>query len=72
MCDTTHPRDPRDVLEDALVDIQGVADVLHAIGFNDNGVAYLSNRLKEHYEVAEDAFARIYKLGEYREEEAQS
>jgi hypothetical protein len=36
----------------------------------DNAIGYLAHQLREHYERAEDAFCRTYKLGEYREQGA--
>jgi len=59
--------DPRD-LEDALIDIRGVAEVLQQLGTNDRAAGYLGDRLKEHYDTALDAFRRACKLDQYRTE----
>jgi hypothetical protein len=71
MTDETTTNDAQGDLENVLVAISGVADVLHAMGLHDNGIAYLSNQLTEHYRDAQDAFCRIYKLNQYRERAAQ-
>jgi hypothetical protein len=62
-------RGGRDDLENALTNIAGVADVLFKLGErSEDGetLAYLSNQLAAHGKIADDAFARIFRLGEYR------
>ena len=61
--------DAQSELEDALTQIFGVAEVLKAVGVKDEVASYLGGQLEEHYEVALDAFSRIFKLDEYRTEE---
>jgi hypothetical protein len=65
--DADGPDEPRD-LEDVLIDIRGVAEVLQQLGLKDRAAGYLGDRLKEHHDEALDAYRRIYKLDQYREE----
>jgi hypothetical protein len=60
--------DAQSDLENALTQIFGVAEVLKAVGVKDEVASYLGGQLEEHYEVALDAFSRIFKLDEYKTE----
>jgi hypothetical protein len=58
-------------LEDALRNIGSIANVLDDLGDASEGtLIYLADRLREHQEEAYDAFSRIFKLDEYRQQEA--
>jgi hypothetical protein len=55
------------------VDIRGVAEVLMELGAENEVSSYLGGQLKEHCDVAMDAYRRIFKLDQYKEApEAQS
>jgi hypothetical protein len=64
----------RDDLERSLTSIFGVAHVLMSIATADsveaNEISYLGMQLLRHQEDADDAFNRIYKIDEYREQPA--
>jgi hypothetical protein len=61
-------------LERSLTSIFGVAHVLMSIATADSveahEISYLGMQLIKHQEAADDAFNRIYKIGDYREEAA--
>jgi hypothetical protein len=61
-------------LERSLTSIFGVAHVLMSIATADSveahEISYLGMQLIKHQEAADDAFQRIYKIGDYREQEA--
>jgi len=65
--------DPRDKLENALTHIFGVAHVIMALATADSveadELSYMGARLLEHEQTAQDAFCRIFKIGDYREQE---
>jgi hypothetical protein len=65
--------DPRYDLEEALRRLDGLAQVMKSLDDADReAISYLADRLQEHHDDAHDAFSRIFKLDEYREQEAQS
>ena len=55
----------RNTLEEALMDIHGIADVLVAVGqchdivIPPNGISWLGSALEDAYEEAQEAMARI-------------
>ena len=61
-------------LENSLTHIFGVAHVILALATADSveadELSYLGARLLEHEQTVQDAFCRIYKIGDYREQEA--
>jgi hypothetical protein len=64
----------RFTLESSLTHIFGVAHVLMALATADSveadELSYLGMQLIRHQEAADDAFQRIFKIGDYREEAA--
>jgi hypothetical protein len=52
-------------LEDTLTQIYGVAKVMCELGIHDETHSYLGGQLLDHYETAQDALCRIYRMGEY-------
>ena len=64
----------RFTLENSLTHICGAAHVILALATADSveadELSYLGARLLEHEETAHDAFCRIFKLSEYREQAA--
>ena len=61
-------------LENSLTSIFGVSHVLMALASSDSieadEISYLGSQLLRHQEAADDAFNRIYKLDDYREQAA--
>jgi hypothetical protein len=61
-------------LENSLTHIFGVAHVILALATADSveadELSYLGARLLEHEQTAQDAFCRIYKIDDYREQSA--
>ena len=56
-------RDALTHLEEALANIEGVANCLNLIGmsrYNDKTFAYLGNQLRDHHEAAREAFDEIF------------
>lgn len=70
----TDDRGARDDLETVITKIGGLATVLAEMGKHRDGeaAAYLAGVLQDHYEEADDAFARIFGLGEYAERRPQA
>jgi hypothetical protein len=71
---STDDRGGGDDLEAALLDVLGVAKVLMEMagtGTGGEALSYLGERLKEHYDDAYDAFARIYGLEPYNDKPAE-
>ena len=64
----------RFTLESSLTHIFGAAHVIMALATADSveadELSYLGGRLIEHEQTAQDAFCRIFKIGDYREQAA--